>query len=86
MGVLVSTVSMSWAKEGLNFRNETTITYEAKSYSVFIQTDKAIYKPGQLVHLRAIVVNPSLLPSVTGSINIHVVVSHLIFESVPRLS
>lgn len=62
-------------KGGLNFRNETSITYEAKSYSVFIQTDKAIYKPGQLVQFRAIIVNPNLLPSVTGAINIHVNVS-----------
>lgn len=63
-------------KGALSFRNETTISFEAKSYSVFIQTDKAIYKPGQLVQFRAIVVNPSLLPSVTGAINIYVNVSN----------
>lgn len=60
---------------GIEFRNESTITYEAKSYSVFIQTDKAIYKPGQLVQFRAIVVNPSLIPSVTGGIDIYINVS-----------
>lgn len=59
----------------LDFRNESSITYEAKSYSCFIQTDKAIYKPGQVVQFRAILVNPSLLPSVTGAIDIHVKVS-----------
>lgn len=32
----------------MSFRNQTVLTYEHKSYSVFIQTDKAIYKPGQL--------------------------------------
>jgi len=59
-------------KGGIEFRNETSITFEPKSYSVFIQTDKGIYKPGQLVQFRAIVVNPNLLPSVTGAIDIHV--------------
>ncbi|KAI1285220.1 Antigen -like protein [Halotydeus destructor] len=56
----------------LQFRNETNIQFEQKSYSVFVQTDKAIYKPGQLVQFRAIVVNPSLLPSVTGAIDIYI--------------
>ena len=59
-------------KGGLTFRNETSIQFEQKSYSVFIQTDKAIYKPGQLVQLRAIVVDPSLQPSVTGAIDIYI--------------
>lgn len=59
-------------KGSLSFRNETLVQYEQKSYSVFIQTDKAIYKPGQLVQFRAIVVNPSLQPSVTGTIDIFI--------------
>ena len=62
-------------KGDIDFRNESKIDYEAKSYSVFIQTDKAIYKPGQLVQFRAIVVDPSLIPSVTGAIDVHVNVS-----------
>jgi len=62
-------------KGDLDFRNESSITYEAKSYSVFIQTDKAIYKPGQVVKFRAVIVDPSLIPSVTGAIDIHVNVS-----------
>ena len=32
---------------GLTFKNETTLNYQAKSISIFIQTDKAMYKPGQ---------------------------------------
>ncbi|CAG2164131.1 unnamed protein product, partial [Oppiella nova] len=54
------------------FKNETSLEYQQKSYSVFIQTDKAIYKPGQLVQFRAIVVNPSLVPSVTGALDIYI--------------
>jgi CD109 antigen len=65
-------------KGDIDFRNESSINYEAKSYSVFIQTDKAIYKAGQLVQFRAIVVDPSLIPSVTGAIDIHVNVSYQI--------
>lgn len=32
---------------GLKFANETDLNYESKSVSIFIQTDKAMYKPGQ---------------------------------------
>ena len=32
---------------GLTFENQTRINLQAKSISIFIQTDKATYKPGQ---------------------------------------
>jgi len=32
---------------GLTFSNNTSIEIKAKSLSLFVQTDKAIYKPGQ---------------------------------------
>ncbi|KAG0433503.1 hypothetical protein HPB47_019855, partial [Ixodes persulcatus] len=57
---------------GLDFFNETELTYEHKSYSVFVQTDKAVYKPGQKVLFRVIVMDPYLLPTVTGAMNVHV--------------
>jgi CD109 antigen len=60
---------------GFEFNNETTLEYQQKSYSVFIQSDKAIYKPGQLVQFRAIIVNPSLRPTVTGAIDIYIKVN-----------
>ncbi|KAL5016375.1 hypothetical protein ScPMuIL_005964 [Solemya velum] len=45
---------------GLTFTNSTSITYESKSMSVFIQTDKAMYKPGQTVQFRAFATYPNL--------------------------
>ncbi|KAJ6220697.1 hypothetical protein RDWZM_006509 [Blomia tropicalis] len=56
----------------LDFSNETVIGYEPKSYSIFVQTDKAIYKPGQIVKFRAIIVNPNLIPTVPGSLDIYI--------------
>lgn len=55
---------------GLTFTNTTALEYVHKSYSVFIQTDKSIYKPGDLMQFRVIVVNPQLRPSVTGAIDV----------------
>ncbi|GIY98685.1 CD109 antigen [Caerostris extrusa] len=47
---------------GLTVRNSTKLIFEHKSYSVYIQTDRPVYKPGQLVQFRVIVTNPYLLP------------------------
>lgn len=58
-----------------DFTNETTLGYEPKSTSIFVQTDKAVYKPGQAVRFRAIVVNPSLIPNVAGTLDIYIKVS-----------
>ncbi|XP_039279526.1 CD109 antigen isoform X2 [Nilaparvata lugens] len=57
---------------GINFHNTSALEYVHKSFSVFIQTDKAIYKPGHKVLFRAIVLNSHLKPSVTGTLDIHV--------------
>ena len=43
-----------------------------KGYSVFIQTDKAIYRPGNEVQFRAVVLSPQLKPSVTGGIDVKI--------------
>lgn len=48
---------MSW-----NFTREATLDYQAKKFSIIVQTDKAIYKPGEEVKFRAIFLNPKLNP------------------------
>nr|XP_022294874.1 CD109 antigen-like [Crassostrea virginica] len=45
---------------GLMFTNETDLYYESKSVSIFIQTDKAIYKPGSIVHFRVFAIHPNM--------------------------
>uniref|UniRef100_A0A6G1SQR0 TEP1-F n=1 Tax=Aceria tosichella TaxID=561515 RepID=A0A6G1SQR0_9ACAR len=53
----VEAIDKSWS-----FKEEKPLVYQAKSFSVFIQTDKAIYKPGQLVQFRALFLTPTLTP------------------------
>ena len=55
----------------LSFLESTSLQYKHKGYSVFIQTDKAIYKPGNKVQFRVIVLSPQLKPSVTGEYNVN---------------
>lgn len=56
---------------GLNFQNSTQLEYHHKSYSVFIQTDKAIYKPGDKIMFRVLVLNPNLRPVSTTLLNVY---------------
>merc|ERR1719334_599190 len=54
----------------MEFQDSVALDYYHKGYSVFIQTDKAIYRPGNQVLFRVIVLSPRLKPSVTGSFDI----------------
>ncbi|NWI20473.1 CD109 protein, partial [Crypturellus soui] len=53
------------------FSNRTSLTYVSKSSSVFIQTDKSTYKPGQDVMFRIVTVYPDLKPY-KASLNIFI--------------
>ncbi|XP_062608191.1 CD109 antigen-like isoform X3 [Saccostrea cucullata] len=56
---------------GLKFSNETDLNYQSKSVSIFIQTDKAMYKPGQTVHFRAFAIYPNM-STYTGPMDIEI--------------
>ncbi|KAF2975324.1 hypothetical protein EK904_013832 [Melospiza melodia maxima] len=53
------------------FSNRTSLMYMSKSTSVFIQTDKSMYKPGQDVLFRIVTVYPDLKPYQV-SLNIYI--------------
>ena len=62
-------------------RNKADLEFEPKSCSIFIQTDKAIYKPGQTILFRLILVNSALLPVSNGTFELYVLVSLLFLYS-----
>ncbi|XP_052253498.1 CD109 antigen-like isoform X15 [Dreissena polymorpha] len=64
-------IQVQGSGHGLHFQNETSINYEMKSISIFIQTDKANYKPGQTINFRAFAVFPNLTVY-TGSYDIEI--------------
>ena len=61
----------------LRFRNNATLQFQSKSYSVLVQLDKPLYQPGQMVRFRALIVNAALLPALTGAIDLFIMVSQL---------
>lgn len=44
----------------VTFNKSSDVSLSDKAFSIFVQTDKAIYKPGQTVKLRALAMNPDL--------------------------
>lgn len=47
---------------GIDFRNETQISFQSKNASILVQSDKAIYKPGDLVRFRILVLDMNMKP------------------------
>ncbi|EZA52046.1 hypothetical protein X777_09067 [Ooceraea biroi] len=58
---------------GINFSKSKEIEYVHKSYSVFIQTDRAIYKPGHKVMFRCLILDSRLRPSIVGPAEVYMV-------------
>lgn len=49
--------------KGIEFKNTTKLNFESKHYSVYIQTDKATYKPGDLVRYRVFFLDEETRPA-----------------------
>lgn len=47
---------------GIIFKNSTLLNVESKNCSLFIQTDKGIYKPGESIKFRVLVLDFNLKP------------------------
>uniref|UniRef100_S4RX82 CD109 molecule n=1 Tax=Petromyzon marinus TaxID=7757 RepID=S4RX82_PETMA len=57
---------------GLLFVNSSTLIFDSQALLLFVQTDKAVYKPGQTVHFRAFSVDSSLRPHLGGAYDIEI--------------
>ncbi|ESO03844.1 hypothetical protein HELRODRAFT_191784 [Helobdella robusta] len=57
------------ASQGVNFSNSSQLAVNRKVHSIFIQTDKVLYKPGQKILFRVIAINPDLKPY-NGKMNV----------------
>ena len=58
--------------DGLEFDEKEFIFYDPKVLSIFVQTDKAIYKPGQKIKFRVILINSELESVGNHPLNIHI--------------
>uniref|UniRef100_A0A1I8Q8G1 TEP1-F n=1 Tax=Stomoxys calcitrans TaxID=35570 RepID=A0A1I8Q8G1_STOCA len=47
---------------GIRFTNETRLNFDAHQFTVMVQTDKAIYKPKDIVHYRVLLMDANLKP------------------------
>lgn len=64
---------------GITFTNESNINLHKKIQTVLIQTDKAMYKPGDKVNFRVLVLDLNLKPgAIRGNMKIFITVSEII--------
>ncbi|XP_055599420.1 CD109 antigen-like isoform X3 [Uranotaenia lowii] len=72
----ISEAQYNLVAEGLSgfiFKNETSLTFQPKSFSVLVQTDKAIYKPSDTVRFRVLVLDPNTKPlQKVDTIKVHI--------------
>lgn len=62
---------------GIDFQNERPLSFVSKNASILVQTDKAIYKPGDLVQFRILVLDLYLKPvSSAQLVNIFITVKY----------
>ncbi|XP_037049174.1 CD109 antigen-like [Bradysia coprophila] len=60
------------SQTGLTFTKEISISLPSKRLSVLIQTDKAMYKPGDKVKFRVLVLNSDTNPATINSMNVFI--------------
>lgn len=61
----------------LTFKREISINVPSKNQSVLIQTDKAMYKPGDTVKFRVLVLDSDTKPAIVTNMNVFITVSRL---------
>lgn len=60
---------------GSDFHQQKTLEFQSKNMSIFVQSDKAIYKPGDLVRFRVLVLDMNMKPMPSQyPINVYVTV------------
>lgn len=63
---------------GIIFKNLTLLNVESKNCSIFIQTDKAIYKPGESIKFRILILDFNLTPIDLEDTNLKVFITVII--------
>lgn len=61
---------------GLTFTKEIALSMPSKSQSILIQTDKAMYKPGDTVKFRALVLDSDTKPATVSKMDVFITVRH----------
>lgn len=68
---------------GTDFHQKKPLEFQSKNASIFVQSDKAIYKPGDTIHFRVLVLDMNLKPmSNRDGIKIYITVSLIIIALV----
>lgn len=62
----------------LPFVKEILINFPSKNQSVFIQTDKAMYKPGDKVKFRVLVLDSELNPGIINKMDVYITVREML--------
>ncbi|XP_014214992.1 CD109 antigen-like isoform X2 [Copidosoma floridanum] len=57
---------------GYAFVNSTELEYVHKSYSVFMQTDRSVYKPGSKIQFRCVVLDSRLRPTANRQLEVYI--------------
>lgn len=78
---------MAEGVSGIIFKNESHIHLHEKIQTVLVQTDKALYKPGDKVNFRILVLDLNLKPAVIrGDMQVFITVSEIISENCEKVN